>query len=78
MYIRNAKLVRKFQLAKLKFGFFCYLSTKSAEFFESEVDEAVAAISSLMEPFIIVFLGTIIGGLVVALYLPIFKLGQVV
>jgi type IV pilus assembly protein PilC len=55
-----------------------YMLGKSAEFFESEVDEAVAAISSLMEPFIIVFLGTIIGGLVVALYLPIFKLGQVV
>jgi len=42
------------------------------------VDEAVAGISSLMEPFIMVFLGVIIGGLVVALYLPIFKMGQVV
>ena len=55
-----------------------YMLGKSADFFESEVDEAVAGISSLMEPFIIVFLGTIIGGLVVALYLPIFKMGQVV
>jgi len=54
-----------------------FMLGKSADFFESEVDEAVAGISSLMEPFIIVFLGTIIGGLVVALYLPIFKMGQV-
>ena len=38
----------------------------------------VAGISSLMEPIIIVFLGTVIGGIVVAMYLPIFKLGQVV
>jgi len=51
---------------------------KAAEFFEDEVDEAVKSLSSLMEPFIIVFLGTIIGGIVVAMYLPIFKLGQVV
>ena len=51
---------------------------KAAEFYEDEVDEAVKALSSLMEPFIIVFLGTIIGGIVVSMYLPIFKLGQVV
>jgi len=51
---------------------------KAAEFFEDEVDEAVNALSSLMEPFIIVVLGTIIGGIVVSMYLPIFKLGQVV
>jgi type IV pilus assembly protein PilC len=51
---------------------------KAAEFFEDEVDEAVAALSSLMEPFIIVILGGIIGGIVVSMYLPIFKLGQVV
>jgi type IV pilus assembly protein PilC len=51
---------------------------KSADFFEEEVDEAVKALSSLMEPFIIVILGTIIGGIVVSMYLPIFKLGQVV
>ena len=55
-----------------------YMLGKSADFYESEVDEAVAGISSLMEPFIIVFLGTIIGGLVIALYMPIFKMGQVV
>ena len=51
---------------------------KAADFYESEVDEMVAGLSSLMEPIIIVFLGTIIGGIVVAMYLPIFKLGQVV
>ena len=51
---------------------------KVAGFFEEEVDEAVAALSSLMEPLIMVILGVIIGGLVVAMYLPIFKLGSVV
>ena len=51
---------------------------KAADFYESEVDEMVAGISSLMEPIIIVILGTVIGGIVVAMYLPIFKLGQVV
>jgi type IV pilus assembly protein PilC len=49
-----------------------------ADFFEREVDDAVAALSSLLEPIIIVFLGVVIGGLVVAMYLPIFKLGSVV
>ena len=51
---------------------------KAADFYESEVDDMVAGISSLMEPIIIVILGSIIGGIVVAMYLPIFKLGQVV
>jgi type IV pilus assembly protein PilC len=51
---------------------------KAAEFYEDEVDEAVKGLSTLMEPFIIVILGTLIGGIVVSLYLPIFKLGQVV
>ena len=51
---------------------------KAADFYESEVDDMVAGISSLMEPIIIVILGTVIGGIVVAMYLPIFKLGQVV
>ena len=51
---------------------------KAADFFEAEVDDMVAGISSLMEPIIIVVLGTVIGGIVVAMYLPIFKLGQVV
>jgi type IV pilus assembly protein PilC len=51
---------------------------KAADFYEEEVDEAVKALSSLMEPFIIVILGTIIGGIVISMYLPIFKIGQVV
>ena len=52
--------------------------TKIADFYEREVDDAVAALSSLLEPIIIVFLGVVVGGLVVAMYLPIFKLGAVV
>ena len=52
--------------------------SKIADFYEREVDDAVAALSSLLEPLIIVFLGVVIGGLVIAMYLPIFKLGQVV
>lgn len=51
---------------------------KVADFYEGEVDDAVAALSSLMEPIIMVVLGTIIGGLVVAMYMPIFKMGSVV
>lgn len=51
---------------------------KVADFFEQEVDDAVEAMSSLMEPIIMVVLGTLIGGMVVAMYLPIFKLGAVV
>jgi type IV pilus assembly protein PilC len=51
---------------------------KAADFYEAEVDDMVAGLSSLLEPIIIVFLGTIIGGIVIAMYLPIFKLGQVV
>ena len=52
--------------------------SKVADFFESEVDEAVEALSSLMEPLIMVVLGGLIGGLVIAMYLPIFKLGQAI
>lgn len=51
---------------------------KVADFYEAEVDEAVTALSSLMEPLIMVILGVLIGGLVIAMYLPIFKLGAVV
>lgn len=50
---------------------------KVADFYEQEVDDAVAGLSSLMEPIIMVVLGVVIGGLVVAMYLPIFKLGSV-
>ena len=52
--------------------------SKVADFYEAEVDDAVDALSSLMEPIIMVVLGTLIGGLVVAMYLPIFKLGEIV
>ena len=52
--------------------------SKVADFFEAEVDDAVEAMSSLMEPIIMVVLGTLIGGMEVAMYLPIFKLGAVV
>ncbi len=51
---------------------------KAADFYEQEVDDMVAGLSSLMEPIIIVVLGVIIGGIVIAMYLPIFQLGQVV
>jgi type IV pilus assembly protein PilC len=51
---------------------------KAADFYEAEVDDMVAGLSSLMEPIIIVFLGGLIGGIVVSMYLPIFKLGSVV
>ena len=51
---------------------------KAADFYEAEVDEMVAGLSSLMEPIIIVVLGSVIGGIVVAMYLPIFKLGAAV
>ncbi len=52
--------------------------SKVADFYEGEVDDAVDAMSSLMEPVIMVVLGTIIGGLVIAMYMPIFKMGEVV
>jgi type IV pilus assembly protein PilC len=51
---------------------------KVADFFEAEVDDAVDALSSLMEPVIMVVLGVLIGGMVIAMYLPIFKMGQAV
>ena len=51
---------------------------KVADFYEAEVDDAVEALSSLMEPIIMVVLGTLIGGMVIAMYLPIFKMGQAV
>jgi type IV pilus assembly protein PilC len=55
-----------------------HMLSKAADFYEAEVDDMVAGLSSLMEPIIIVFLGVLIGGIVVSMYLPIFKLGQVV
>ncbi|MCP5278108.1 MAG: type II secretion system F family protein [Thiobacillus sp.] len=52
--------------------------SKVADYYEREVDDAVAGISSLMEPFIMVILGGLIGTIVIAMYLPIFKMGSVV
>jgi type IV pilus assembly protein PilC len=54
------------------------MSSKVADFYEAEVDNAVDAMSSLMEPMIMVVLGVLVGGMVIAMYLPIFKLGQAV
>ncbi|MCC6203158.1 MAG: type II secretion system F family protein, partial [Gammaproteobacteria bacterium] len=51
---------------------------KVADWYEQEVDDAVDALTSLLEPMIMAFLGVVIGGLVIAMYLPIFKMGQVV
>jgi type IV pilus assembly protein PilC len=50
---------------------------KIADFYDDEVDNAVANLTSLMEPLVILFLGVVIGGLVIAMYMPIFKLGSV-
>ncbi|MGE0680119.1 MAG: type II secretion system F family protein, partial [Candidatus Binatia bacterium] len=52
--------------------------SKIADFYDDEVDNAVANLTSLMEPLVIVFLGVVIGGLVVAMYLPIFQMGAIV
>src|SRR5512139_121584 len=52
--------------------------SKVADYYEREVDETVDALSSMLEPMIMVILGVLIGGIVVAIYMPIFKLGQVV
>jgi type IV pilus assembly protein PilC len=54
------------------------MASKVATFYEAEVDNAVDAMSSLLEPLIMVILGVLVGGLVIAMYLPIFKLGSVV
>jgi type IV pilus assembly protein PilC len=54
------------------------MSGKVAEFYETEVDNAVDSMSSLLEPLIMAILGVLVGGMVIAMYLPIFKLGQVV
>jgi type IV pilus assembly protein PilC len=51
--------------------------TKIADFYEEEVDVAIATLTSLLEPFLMVFLGVTVGGIVIAMYLPIFKIAQV-
>ena len=55
-----------------------HMLARLADFYEAEVDDRVAVLSSLIEPLMMVILGVLIGGIVVAMYLPIFKLGQVV
>ena len=55
-----------------------HMLNKIADFYEAEVDDAVDAMSSLMEPMIMAVLGVLIGGMVIGMYLPIFKMGQVV
>jgi type IV pilus assembly protein PilC len=52
--------------------------SKVADFYEAEVDDAVENLSSLLEPMIMAILGVLVGGLVIAMYLPIFKMGQVI
>ena len=59
-------------------GSFEFMLEKVANFYESEVDTAVSSLSSLLEPIIMVILGVLIGGLVIAMYMPIFKLGGVI
>jgi type IV pilus assembly protein PilC len=54
------------------------MSSKVAEFYEEDVDNAVDGLSSLLEPLIMAILGVLVGGLVVAMYLPIFKMGAVI
>jgi type IV pilus assembly protein PilC len=54
------------------------MSAKVAEFYEAEVDNAVDSMASLMEPMIMAVLGVLVGGMVIAMYLPIFKLGQAI
>ena len=65
-------------LAAVESGSLDAMSSKVADFYEEEVDNAVDSMSSLLEPFIMAILGILVGGLVVAMYLPIFKLGQAI
>ena len=54
------------------------MSGKVAEFYEAEVDNAVDSMSALLEPMIMAVLGVLVGGMVIAMYLPIFKLGAAI
>ena len=76
--VRVQRATQDFSISTPKTGSIDHMLGKAADFYEEEVDDMVAGLSSLMEPIIIVFLGTLIGGIVVSMYLPIFKLGQVV
>ena len=70
---RNRQVLRDCFVTRL-----AVMSAKVATFYEAEVDNAVDAMSSLLEPMIMVILGVLVGSLVIAMYLPIFKLGSVV
>jgi type IV pilus assembly protein PilC len=52
--------------------------TKIADFYDDEVETAVNALTSMLEPLLMVFLGGVVGGMIVAMYLPIFQLGSIV
>jgi type IV pilus assembly protein PilC len=52
--------------------------SKIADFYEDEVDAAVSAMTSLLEPLMMIFLGGVVGGMIVAMYLPIFQIGSLV
>jgi type IV pilus assembly protein PilC len=54
------------------------MTAKVADFYEEEVDNAVDSMSSLLEPLIMAILGVLVGGLVIAMYLPIFNMGKVI
>jgi len=55
-----------------------YMLSKAADFYEEEVDRTVDALTSLIEPLLMVFIGSIIGVIVIAMYLPIFKIGELI
>ena len=74
----NAILRMRDDVATEEAGSLDAMLSKVADFYEEEVDNAVDGLSSLMEPMIMGVLGVLIGGLVIAMYLPIFKMGQVV
>ncbi len=80
MGMQNLFPVMVLQMAAIgeESGSLDHMLGKAADFYEAEVDDAVAGLSSLLEPIIIVILGIVIGSIVIAMYLPIFKLGQVV
>ena len=75
---REAPPVERVEMARVDAELLDTMLNKVADYFEREVDDTVDALSSMLEPLIMVLLGGIIGSIVVAIYLPIFKLGQVV
>jgi len=77
---KDSKAAANYQMVAIgeELGALDTMLGKVADFYEEEVDTTVDALSSLLEPLIMVFIGTIVGGLVIALYLPIFQMGNVV